>query len=346
MADALRRLGHEVEPFAWHEYVSSTPSPGMLLRRAQNKYLVGPLLSRINRDLEARVVAHQADLVFVYRGTHVLRAALERIRQRVPHVRLIGYNNDDPYAAGQPSWPWRHFRAAIPAYDCVLAYRPHNLDDFRAAGARSTRLLMPWFVPQIHHPVDLSEADRARYGSEVVFIGHYEPDGRLEAIAALAAAGVRVRLFGPGSGHPGYDWHGPLAAHPQLAGLMPVREAWNGEYTRALCASRVALCFLSKRNRDRYTRRCFEIPATGTMLMSEYTPELAALYREGQDAEFFRSTGELVAKVRAYLANPAARDAVAASGLERVHREGHDVVSRVRRMLEEVVSEPRLETAV
>jgi spore maturation protein CgeB len=351
MADAMERLGHVVDRFAWHSYVSERGgqagafSPGEFFGKAQNKFLIGPLMARINRDLIERVATARCDLLFVYRGTHIMRATLEEIRARSPRTRLVGYNNDDPFAPGQAKWPWRHFLAAIPAYDRVLAYRPHNIDDFRAAGAPSTGLLLPWFVPSIHHPVALTEDDRRRDGSDVVFIGHYEADGRLAALESLAEAGVNLRLFGPGVGYPGHDWHRPLSQSARLHGLMPVREIWDAEYARALSASKIALCFFSKRNRDRYTRRCFEIPATGTMLLSEYSPELAAIYREGVEADFFRTPAELVDKVRFYLAHPDAREAVARQGSERVHRDGHDVDSRVRRMLDALDGAAQFERA-
>ncbi len=309
MADAMDRLGHVVDRFAWHSYVSDrvghagASSPGELFRKAQNKFLIGPLMARINRDLIDRVAAARCDLLFVYRGTHITRATLEEIRVRSPRTRLVGYNNDDPFAPGQSKWPWRHFLSAIPAYDRVLAYRPHNLDDFRAAG------------------------------------------GRLAALESLAEAGVNLRLFGPGVGYPGHEWHRPLSQSARLHGLMPVREIWDAEYARALSASKIALCFFSKRNRDRYTRRCFEIPATGTMLLSEYSPELAAIYREGVEADFFRTPAELVDKVRFYLAHPDAREGVARQGYERVHRDGHDVDSRVRRMLDALDGAAQFERA-
>ena len=340
MADALRRLGHDVQPFEWHRYVGVGPDAGLsaggVLRRAQNKYLVGPLVRRINADLLAMVAAARPDLLFVYRGTHVTRGTLEAIRRATPGTRLVGYNNDDPFAPGQASWPWRHFIGAIPAYDRMLAYRAHNLQEYAARGARATGLLLPWFVPSVHRPMTLTEDECRRYTCDAVFVGHYEEDGRLEALDALVRAGIRVRVYGPPTGFPGHDWHGPLSRTPALGPLMPVHMIWDEDYARALSASRVGLCFLSKRNRDQYTRRCFEIPATGTLLMSEYSAELAGLYREGTDAEFFRTPGELVEKVRFYLDRPDARNAVASSGRERVHRNGHDVDSRMRTMLAEL----------
>ena len=332
MAEALERLGHSVHPFAWHTYVT----PPSILRKAQNKYLVGPLLQRINADLLQLVARVQPDLLFVYRGTHILASTLRAVRLRSPRTLIVGYNNDDPFADGQPRWPWRHFVAAVPEYDRVLAYRRQNVAELERAGARSTGLLLPWFVPAVHSPVALAAPDRDLYECDVVFVGHYEDDGRLEALDALARAGVRLRVFGPGRGFRGHDWDGPLRSAHALKHLAPVTLVWGADYAKALCGARIALCFFSKRNRDVYTRRCFEIPATGTLLLSEYSPELASIFREGVDADFFRTPEELVRKARHYLDDAEARQRVARSGRERVWAGGHDVDARMRTMLQEL----------
>ena len=111
MADALQRLGHEVHAFAWHRYLrDGLPDRSGLRfawRKAQNKYLAGPLIRRINADLGRLVERVRPDLLFVYRGTHVLASTLRRIRAAMPGTLLVGYNNDDPFAPGQPSWLWR-----------------------------------------------------------------------------------------------------------------------------------------------------------------------------------------------------------------------------------------------
>jgi spore maturation protein CgeB len=337
MADALRRLGHDVTPFAWHTYSghrAAAGGPVSLLRRAQNKYLLGPVLDRINHDLIELSAAEQPDLLFVYRGTHVLAGSLRQIRSRSPRTLIVGYNNDDPFVPGQARWPWRHFLAAIPEYDCVLAYRPHNTRELEAAGARSTGLLLPWFVPSVHRPIELTAEERAAYSCDVVFIGHFEPDSRLAGLEALAGSGVHLRLFGPGRGYRGHDWDGVLATSSALRHLAPVHEVWDDDYVKAMCGARIALCFFSKRNRDVYTRRCFEIPATGTMMLSEYSPELAEMFREGVEADYFRSPGELAEKAGYYLRNDSARAAVAARGQQRAYAGGHDVDSRMRVMIE------------
>lgn len=334
---ALRQLGQEVVRFPWHQYF--TPPDSVLplalpLFKAQNKFILGPLVSKLNRDLITRVSQQRPDVLFIYRGTHIYPETLRKIKKISPSTILVGYNNDDPFSPAWPRWMWRHFVAGLPVYDLVLTYRHHNLEDFTKAGARRVSLFRSWFLPYLHRPLTLSRSQLQRYGCDVVFIGHYENDGRLAAIEALVRAGFHVRVFGPYKGLGSEGWHGRIDKSPILRTMAPTRYLNGTEYVAALCGAKIGLCFLSKKNRDTYTRRCFEIPACGTALFSEYTDDLASIFVEGQDAEFFRSKNELVEKVSYYLANPGLLDKLRTRGLLRVHKDGHDVVSRMRKLLE------------
>ena len=107
---------------------------------------------------------------------------------------------------------------------------------------------------------------------------------------------------------------------------------------KAVVAAKVGLVFLSRRNRDQYTRRCFEIPAIGTMMLAPRTDELSSLYREYEEAVFFRDTEELVGLCRRYVQDDALRAVIAAAGHDRCVRGGHDVDSRATAFLEELSS--------
>lgn len=329
---AFKILGHEAVAFPWHSYFQSKVGRARffypLVLRAQNKYLVGPAIERLNRDFISMVVRERPDIVMIYRGTHILPGTLRELKRAVPCTTFIGYNNDDPFAPGRPRWEWRHFLAGIPEYDLVLAYRSHNLDSFRRAGARRVEMLRSWFVSERNHPVEMSDEDRSRYGCDVVFVGHYESDQRKACLEAVARRGWKLRLFGPG-----YDWDPAIRRSPELRSHIPVKLVWGEDYNRVLCGANIALCFLSKLNRDTYTRRCFEIPATRTMMLAEYTDDLASLFREGEEAEFFRDPEEMVVKIERYLGDSHRRRAVAEAGFKRVYEDHHDVVSRMRQVL-------------
>lgn len=332
MLRSLQRLGHEVHGFKWHDYFSAAGPDGprwtAIMLRAQNKFVAGPTLARINRDFVATALRVRPDMVFVYRGTHIEFAALRALRAALPGCVVVGYNNDDPFAPSQPAYLWRHFMRAIPEYDLMLAYRHANLDAFARAGARRVELMRSWYVAERNHPVELSASERDRFATDVVFVGHYEADGRLEHLEDVVRGGYDLRLFGPTK-----YWDEPLRRSPLLRHLAPVRMVWGKDYNLALCGAKIALCFLSKLNRDTYTRRCFEIPATQTLMLSEYSADLATLYHEGCEADFFRSRDEMMQKIGFYLGDDAARDRVAEAGHRRLTVDGHDVDSRMRELL-------------
>jgi spore maturation protein CgeB len=327
---ALRQLGHEPLRFAWNGYFKPQGELGKLalpLLRAQCKYMFGPVVGRVNRDLISRVKKDQPDVVFIYRGSHVYRKTLKYVKKVAPHAVIVGYNNDDPFSPFYPKWKWRHFISGIPEYDLVLAFRQHNLKEFKEAGAKRVELMRHWFIPERNHPVDLSDEDRQRFECDVVFVGHYEEDGRLDCLEEIERRGWRLRIFGPG-----YEWD-PVIRHSRLLRKhMPVNLVWSDDYNRALCGAKVALCFFSKLNRDTYTTRCFEIPASGAVLMSEYSDDIANMYDSDKEAVFFRNTDELQTKLEFLLIDDKLRKQIAAAGMRRVWIDGHDVVSRMKKM--------------
>lgn len=333
VAHALETLGHIVERFGWHSYFfagghSLVSRLFGLWGRAQNKYLWGGRIAQLNNDLVILARRTQPDAVFIYRGTHILPKTLRRLREAVPGVVLVGYNNDDPFAQGHVAGLWRHFIAGLPELDLALAYRHANLEDFRRAGARRVELLRSWYIPARNHPVELSEPERERFGCDVVFIGHYEPDMRLACLEEVVKRGWHLRLFGHDEG-----WGQALASSRLLRHYSPVNTVWGDDYNRALNGARVALCFLSKLNRDTYTRRCFEIPASGAMMFSEYSEDLAGMFLPGVEADFFTSAEEFGEKLNRYLRDETLRQRVADAGRARLMRDRHDVVSRMQQVM-------------
>ena len=326
-AEALERLGVQVERFAWGSYFSG------ILGQAQAKWVFpSPAMLRLNRDFLCYAVAAQPDVVFVWRGTHILPETLHAIRSRTGAL-LVAYNNDDPFgpqkhqrAPFHHRWLWKHYLESISVYDLHFVYRKVNLEEIKAAGAKKASLLMSYCVPYLHRPMMLSVQDQAKYSCDVVFVGHYEDDGRVDSLRALVAAGLKVKLFGP------RYWTkkvlGPLANY-----FGPIQEVTGVEYAKALCGADMALCFLSRLNRDTYTRRCFEIPACGCLLLSERTEDLQALYTEGQEAVYFSTPPELVEQALWLKGNPERAHAIAAAGHRRLLRDNHSVDGRMKSVL-------------
>lgn len=333
-AEALRRVGVDVIPFRFSLFFEGYVGWRYLGKVEEAlPVLPGPALARLNLALYRAVQSYRPDWVLIWRGTHVLSVTLRLIRERTG-AKLASYINDDPFGLRKRnSAPWHHhllwrwYLAGLREFDLTLVFRPINIGEAKTVGARNAHVLMPYFVPWIHRPLQLNEEDQQRYGCDVVFVGHYEPDGRADYIRALMAAGLHVRVFG------GEYWNRWAPADVRQA-LGTVRPVYGDEYAKALCGAKLALGLLSRLNRDVYTRRNFEIPACGALLVSERTSELESLFKDGEEAVFFSSPKELVDRVRDLLVAPEVMARIRENGRQRVWQDGHDVVSRMRQLIE------------
>jgi spore maturation protein CgeB len=328
-AEGLRNNGVEVSALSVSNFFR-----GYLGRLQQIIPFPGPALLRLNRAIVDTVDEQKPDLVFFWRPTHVLPKTISKLTRM--GFKTASYNNDDPFGPNiHGNVPWHHhflwhwYCKCLPLFNYNFFYRKINCAEARVFGAMHAEVLLPYFMPWQNHPVQLSEADRQVYETEVVFVGHYEPDGREDSIRALVNAGIRVKLWG------GHYWSRAVLGD-LYDNLAPIEVAEGVAYGKALCGAKICLCFLSKLNRDTYTRRCFEIPAYGKVMLAERTDDLIQFFKEDEEACFFSSQEELVRKVKWLINNPNIRESIAQAGLRRVWKDGHDVTSRSNKFLEKI----------
>jgi len=331
-ARGFKELGHKVHRFTWKEYfkhyqyahVYKTDSNKLksLYYKAQNRLTFGPAIWQINKDIIKSCVEIKPDLVFIYRGTHVYPSTIKMIKEKV-ECKVFGYNNDDPFSHSYPKYFWRHYKNGVKYYDHIFSYRYKNIDDYKAMGYEKVSLLRSYFLKDKNFFIDDLSVDN--YKCDVVFIGHFEDDGRDEAIKLLIENQINIKLFGT-------IWEKSKYYSYFLEKLGSIKPLYD-EYNLALNSAKIALVFLSKKNNDTYTRRCFEIPATKTMMMAQYTDDLAGMYEESKEAEYFRDKNELLAKIKYYLANEEKIKQVGENGYKRLLNDGHEVVDRCKEIV-------------
>ena len=169
----------------------------------------------------------------------------------------------------------------------------------------------------------LTEKDRAIYGCDAVFIGHWEPTTE-SMITELRREGIDVRVWGPGwrrSGLPDRGRIVPLTGH---------------EYVKALASAKLCLGLLSKWNRNRCTLRTFEIPAIGGLLFTERTDDHLKYFVEDHEAVYFDTKEEMVDKARYYLEHDDVRQNVALAGHQRCVSSRYTHLDRMRSVMAEI----------
>ena len=155
------KFGHKVSCFKWFKYFETKNNKSYIfkfLRKIQNKYLLGPILKTINIDFLDACRKQIPDVVFIYRGSHIFPETLKSLKEILPNVSLIGYNNDDPFSLKYPKWMWRHFLNGLKYYDITFAYRKKNLKEFENAGAKNVYLLRSWFDPERNYPKNIKKS--------------------------------------------------------------------------------------------------------------------------------------------------------------------------------------------
>lgn len=317
IATGLIHHGAEVIPFR----TSAWDMEG-ILGRFEAKLEWGPSILRMNRMLLDVTCRVRPDVSFFELPIFVFPNTVAVLGRKLPQMYIVTYNHDNPFEDGR-SFFWRHYIGALRSTHLNFFARPSTVQLARSLDVPRPCLLRQYYVEGLHRP--LTRAGARQTG--IVFIGHYEPDGREEYCNALLAQGLPLRIFGP-------RWH-------ELPWRSPLRRVLSGpvygyEYVRAICAAKINLVFLSRMNRDPYTTRCFEIPACGGFMLAPRTPELQALYEEGREAEYFSSREELCEKASWYLDHEDERRRIATAGRARCLRNGHSNLDRAQQILEEL----------
>jgi spore maturation protein CgeB len=330
-AEALRSLGFTVHEFHWADTFKEMkqgevePQHRSTRHRIEERVAAGPIVRALNKRLLTEAAELRPDYVWFYNVRLIYPRTVNRLRQLLPNAVFGQYANDNPFSEHASFGFWRHFLNSSRLFDLHFAYRTDNLADFERMGSKHTYMLRSYFLPDLDRPIpeeELVESDR----SDILFAGHFEDDGRLEMLRNLASRGFRLRLHGGG-------WTPVLAGLPPLdplKKLWPAKPIVGDEYRRAISGTKVALCFLSTVNKDTYTRRNFEIPAIGSVMLSQFSEDLGDLFRDGEEVEFFRNGEELASKVVLLLSDEERRTRLSELGNRRVHQDGHDVVSRMQ----------------
>ena len=279
-----------------------------------------PLLHGFSRNVVAASEAFGPDLLLTTGNAPVDREALGRLRDL--GVRLVNYSCDDPWnPAGRAEW----FLEGLPLYDTIYNPRRANAKDFKAAGCADVRYLPFAFSPTNHRPVDLTKEQAERFGCDAAFVGSADGE-RLPLMAALAAAGVRLKLYG--------RYWDRFAETRQLAqGTLP-----GDHVAKAVAGAKVAPCLLRRSNRDGHSMRTFELAAMGACMVVEESDDHHDLFGpDGGCVRYFADDKELVDVVLGLLDDDQARGEMQAK-VQALMSPAQTYAARLRAMLEPAVS--------
>ncbi len=319
LAAGFATLGCTVIPFKTLDYAASE-----IQNRIERKLMFGPKMNALNRNLRDAVQRDRPEALFLYRCVDIYPETLRELKKSIPELVIASYNNDNPFDDGRAFIQWRLYFRYIRNCDINYMFRIGNVEQAQAHGVPNPQLLLPYFVQGFHRPLC---PEPMMSPSEVVFVGHYEPDGRREYVEHLLANGVPLKIYGN-------RWD--EVPRSSLIRRQKIDMIWGEESVRIIAGAKMALVFLSGRNHDQYTTRCFEIPACGSLMLAPRTAELQSLFQEGKEAIFYSSPDELLNHVRNFAENESARKAIAERGYRRCLHSQHSNIARARQVLRDI----------
>lgn len=287
---ALNALGLDVVRFDTTDWWAGR---NLLVQRVNQRTYLSSAIRAMNVSLCRAAMKHRPDVVWIDKGVWIYPWTLWNLHRYIRF--LVHYNTDDVFGRGGHFWL---HRVGLRVYDLYLTTNRCNVLEIRQRYGGQTMRVGMGCDQDIHTPpVDIGRDRQPR--QSVVFVGHWEPHTEMY-INALRRAGLPVRVWG-------YGWGKAHNAALRAVTVLPGDE----EYVATIAAADIALCFLSRRNRNESTGRSFEIPAIGTFMLAERTAEHEFLYGDGMGAVLFSDEEEMIAKARYYLAHAEERQTIA-----------------------------------
>jgi spore maturation protein CgeB len=298
---AFKRLGHDVyflDPFRF-----------IPTNRFVAKWIFETGALGFEKWVEHQVVNHlpnnSFNLAFIdggyVAGPHLVRKLKEKIEF------VVNYNVDDPFP--NAGWrKWRLYRNSIPEYDLLVVVREQNIEEVKSYGAKKVLHVFRSADEVAHQPIQLTDADRSNWGSQVVFVGTWMQE-RGAVMVRLIERGVPLSIWGD-RWYKAKEWN-------------LVKNAWRGpgleneDYNKAIQSSKICLGLLSEANRDLHTTRSLEIPALGGLFCAKRTIEHEQMYLDGQEAIFWNDPDDCADKCLKLLQSPEKCKEIALNGHKR-----------------------------
>ncbi len=277
----------------------------------------------VNKKICQAVKIEKFDIIWIEKGVIIRPKTLSFIKKNQPQAKLISISEDDMYAKHSRSF---YYDFGLKYYDIVFTTKIYNLSELKLLGAKRTELFLDSYDENVHRPMILTDEEKEKFVCEVGFIGTFEND-RAEKMLFLAENGIKVVVWGNGWG----TW---INKNPNL--IIKNKPLYSDNYAKAICATKINLCFLRKINRDEITSRSVEIPACGGFMLAERTKRHKEFFEEDKEAVFFNTKEELLEKVKKYLANNEARVVIAKAGIERCLKSGYSMKAQLNKILREI----------
>lgn len=287
------------------------------------RYKKGPLISSVNNYIISELKKNKDckfyDLIWVDKAVFLTKNTTKKLKLNAR--KLIHFTPDPAFTYHRSN----HFLNSLKFYDYLVTTKSYELEDYiNYSNRQKVILTTQGFDKGIHSPSDNSNPKDG-----FIFIGHHERE-REEIIEGLLKERIPVKLAG-------ISWNAFAIKHQNNPNLEYYGKGIYGKhYVDAIANSQIAWGAISKWVPEKHTTRTFEIPACGTALLTERNEETISFFKE-DEAIFYSSPQEMLEKIQFFLKQEDKLEQLTKKGLERVHKDGYDYESILRKIFDQVL---------
>ena len=293
-----------------------------------------------NEELLDIVRREKPDLLFAFMYTDELDpVALTEIKEKTG-TKSVAWFADDYWRF------WNYSKHWPPYFSYVVTTYSKAIEWYKKAGYENV-ILSQWGCNVASYaPVSGVQKD-----IDVSFVGQRK-SGRVKAIDALRRAGIDVKCFG-------FGWEGGKISHPEMLkvfgrskiclNLTDRKSIWNPSIIARIflkkSINRVVPDFHFLENLRAYLHfpiphthaRPFELAGCGAFTISGWSEDIGKYYEENKEMVFYKSTAELIEKIKYYLVRDKEREEIAKNAYARTIKE-HTYEQRFRNIFEKVLN--------
>jgi spore maturation protein CgeB len=284
-----------------------------------------PLLGRFGfgvKKMRKRIISDCADadpdLVFIIKGYELDRETIRQVQERTDSV-VANWNPDNPFQVRSQTDHAETHLESLPAYDIVLTWGKFLMDQLREHGAQRVEHLPFGYDPSLHRPMDPS----SEYSCDVIFLGHWSKK-REQILSHVANLDANINLWG--------NYWRSRCWNRSLRRCLRGDARLGNEYARAMSSAKIVINVLADHNLPACNMRTFEIPATGSFMLTTYSESQQQIFEPGREVDMYSSGDELKERIEYYLDDDEKRKKIADLGHNRVQDQSYR--HRMKRVLD------------
>lgn len=273
----------------------------------------------INRNFLKVSKKDNFDFILILKG---LELELDTIKQLKANGNfLVNWSPDHYYNSLNSS---KNLRSSLFLYNLIISPRTHIFDFYRNKGVKNL-LHIDWYLnTNLQYPYYLNSSD-LEYQCEISFIGNWS---KKRENYLLSLKKYDVRIWGGG-------WK--KASNEFKKKFIVNNPVFFPNMSRIVNTSKINLNFLTDENIDTSNFRNYELLASKSFQLTEYSDFLSQQFINDYHLSFFKSESDLISKIDYYLKNDQEREKIRDQGYKySIENEFFSIQYKIKQILNQI----------